>query len=71
MLMGASEIATTLGVSRQRVHQLRRTYADFPTPVAHLATGPVWQGADVQSWHAVHRDRPTGVRIHRTAVRTA
>jgi hypothetical protein len=38
---GVSEIAATLGVSRQRVSELR-TRDDFPAPIAELAAGPVW-----------------------------
>jgi len=41
-LVGLSEIAAILGVSKQRVGQLRAR-ADFPVPVAELAAGPVWQ----------------------------
>ena len=40
-LVGVSEIAELLGVTRQRASALART-RDFPTPVATLASGPVW-----------------------------
>lgn len=39
---GVSEVAKLLGVSRQRVFELR-TRGDFPAPVADLAAGPVWR----------------------------
>ena len=40
-LVGVSEVASLLGVSRQRVSELAR--ADyFPAPLAELAAGPVW-----------------------------
>jgi len=39
--VGVTEIARLLGVSRQRVAQLR-TRDDFPAPIAELAAGPVW-----------------------------
>lgn len=39
--VGVSEIARLLGVSRQRVAQLR-VRDHFPSPVAELAAGPVW-----------------------------
>src|SRR5215207_5014425 len=48
-LMGSSEIATLLGVSRQRVHQLAQR-EDFPVPVARLAAGPIWESADIERW---------------------
>jgi hypothetical protein len=40
-LVGVSEVAELLGVSRQRVAQLRER-EDFPAPIAELAAGPVW-----------------------------
>lgn len=40
-LVGVAEVASLLGVSRQRVSELAR--ADyFPAPLAQLAAGPVW-----------------------------
>lgn len=41
-LVGLAEIAAILGVSKQRVGELRRR-PDFPRPVAELASGPVWK----------------------------
>lgn len=40
-LVGVSEIAELLGVSRQRVGELRRQ-PGFPAPIAELRAGPVW-----------------------------
>ena len=40
-LVGLTEIAWILGVSKQRVGQLRER-DDFPKPVAELRSGPVW-----------------------------
>lgn len=40
-LVGVAEVASLLGVSRQRVSELARTDY-FPAPLAHLAAGPVW-----------------------------
>ncbi|MBV1854607.1 hypothetical protein [Catellatospora tritici] len=40
-IIGVAEIATLLGVSRQRIAQLALTEG-FPTPVARLAMGPVY-----------------------------
>jgi prophage regulatory protein len=48
-LVGLTEIADMLGVSRQRVDQLAATEA-FPEPVADLAAGRVWKLADVEKW---------------------
>ena len=41
-LVGVSEVAEMLEVSRQRVSELSRS-PDFPAPIAHLASGPVWR----------------------------
>lgn len=48
-LMGVSEIGDYLGVSRQRVTQLAKLKG-FPEPVVRLASGPVWESADVERW---------------------
>ncbi len=48
-LVSTPEIASLLGVSRQRVDQLSRT-DDFPLPVAELAIGRVWLRAEVEEW---------------------
>lgn len=46
-LMSAAEIADELGVSRQRVHQLRELPA-FPAPLAELRGGAVWDANAVR-----------------------
>jgi len=45
-LVGLSEIADILGVSRQRVSKLR-SRKNFPGPVAELRAGPVWLRSDL------------------------
>lgn len=45
-LVGISEVADLLEVSRQRASALQ-TNASFPAPVAHLRSGPVWRKADL------------------------
>jgi hypothetical protein len=46
-LAGVSEVAAVLGVSRQRVAELRGREG-FPAPIAQLAAGPVWRVAMLQ-----------------------
>lgn len=41
-LLGSQEAAEALGVSRQRLAQIRQAKPDFPSPVTELAAGPVW-----------------------------
>ena len=62
-LVGLSEIASMLGVTRQRASQLVRDYDDFPPPVAELAAGRVWETATVEAWAKAHPERPPGRRV--------
>ena len=56
-LMSAAEIADELGVSRQRVHQLRST-AGFPAPLADLRGGAVWDAAAVRKFAQTWERKP-------------
>jgi len=50
-LVGAAEIAARLGLAQpQTVHDWRRRHADFPSPVAILTMGIVWNWPDVERW---------------------
>jgi predicted DNA-binding transcriptional regulator AlpA len=49
-LVGVTEIAAMLGVSRQRIDQLIRTHPDFPRPVAELVAGRIWLRPDIETW---------------------
>lgn len=44
---GAAEAADLLGVSRQRLADIRKQPA-FPQPVADLKAGPVWDRAEIE-----------------------
>ncbi len=48
-LVGLSEIAQMLGLTRQRVDQLVRQ-AGFPEPDAVLTAGRIWKREDVEAW---------------------
>lgn len=48
-LVGSAEIVHFLALSRQRVTQLQATEG-FPTPLAELAMGKVYDFADIQKW---------------------
>ncbi|RYE39987.1 MAG: hypothetical protein EOP24_42495 [Hyphomicrobiales bacterium] len=56
-LMSAPEVGDLLGVSRQRVHQLRET-RDFPDPVVDLRTGPIWAASAIASFAAKWARKP-------------
>ncbi len=49
-LMGLTEIAELLGLSRQGVHQLSKRRDDFPKPFTQLAMGYVWDADEVEEW---------------------
>lgn len=59
-LVGISEIAQMLGVSRQRAVQLVGGYDDFPAPNATLAAGRIWERNQVEAWMAKHPERKPG-----------
>lgn len=56
-LMSAAEIADELGISRQRVHQLRST-AGFPAPLADLRGGAVWDAVAVRKFAQTWERKP-------------
>lgn len=53
-LMGISEIAERLGVTKSRADQISRERG-FPEPAARLRMGIIWQTSDVERWIAKHR----------------
>jgi hypothetical protein len=63
--LGVSEVARKLGVSRQRVSELRRSDT-FPAPIADLAAGPVWKGSSLRRFIEGWERRPGRPRTHRT-----
>ena len=56
-LVGVSEIAASVGVSRQRVSQLSKR-DDFPRPLVVLAAGPVWERHAVENFIEAWERRP-------------
>jgi predicted DNA-binding transcriptional regulator AlpA len=55
-LLGVAEIATMLGLSRQRVNQLVQRDG-FPAPEAELSAGRIWNREAVEAWTAAHPTR--------------
>ena len=49
-LVGSSEISKMLGVSRQRVHAILKSHEDFPSPIAELSAGKIWNREEVAGW---------------------
>ena len=49
-LVGLTEIAEMLGLSRQRIHQLTREAPDFPEPTVVLKAGSIWEREAVEAW---------------------
>lgn len=50
VLVGVAEIAALLGISRQRVDALLKSHPDFPSPIAELSAGRIWQETDILEW---------------------
>ena len=63
-LLGLTEAADYIGVSRKTMHQwvVRGTH-NLP-PHAALACGPVWRASDIAAWSARHRILTTDTPIH-------
>lgn len=59
-VVGLSEVASIIGVSRQRAAQLAVDHDDFPEPIGQLAAGRVWDRAAVEAWNDAHPDRRPG-----------
>lgn len=61
-LVGASEVGGMLGVSRQRVHQLRENPA-FPAPLVEVAMGPLWHARAIEAFAREWARRPGRPRL--------
>jgi predicted DNA-binding transcriptional regulator AlpA len=48
-LMGLSELAGILGMTKQSVHK-RLQKGRVPEPMARVSNGPVWLTSTIQSW---------------------
>ena len=59
-LVGVTEIAEMLGVSRARADQIAARYDDFPDPEVVIASGRVWSRDAVEEWIRKHPHRPPG-----------
>ena len=59
-LIGVTELARLLKVSRQRASELARTGSGFPRPIAFLASGPVWDKSMIARYVAGWERRPKG-----------
>ena len=59
-LVGTTDIAAMLGVSRQRVGQLAATHPDFPPPLDVIGGRRVWNRKHIERWIAAHPARTPG-----------
>lgn len=65
-LLGVTELADILGVTRQRAHAIAAR-DDFPDPVERLASGPIWTEPSVRAFLTTWErkpGRPATVRPH-------
>ncbi len=56
-LVGVSELAGLLKVSKQRISRLAST-AEFPKPIATLAAGPIWRKITIARFAEAWERRP-------------
>ena len=49
-LITGGELARRLGISRQRMHQLRESDPAFPPALGKVGHAYVWRWPDVQAW---------------------
>lgn len=57
-LIGAAEAAQLLGVSRQRIHDMRKTTPGFPHPAVEVAMGPLWTVHSIERFVETWTRRP-------------
>jgi chromosome partitioning protein len=60
-LLAIPQIAHLAGVSKEAVGNWRLRYDDFPHPVDHAASGPVWEREPVEEWVQSHAGQQTHV----------
>jgi prophage regulatory protein len=56
-LLGTADVAARLGVTRQRVAQLRRDDPTFPRNFSGYGHAKTWRTAGIEIWAAAHRPR--------------
>jgi len=49
-LVGAAEISSRLGCTKNVVHEWERRHQDFPRPIARLTMGKIWYWPNVEAW---------------------
>lgn len=53
-VIDTGEAAAVLGVTRQRIHQLRVEFADFPFPAIERPRAMFWKLRDIERWGRKH-----------------
>lgn len=66
-LVGVSEIAEALGVTRQRAWSLATKHKDFPDPVLQVSAGPLWLASAVEAFERRWTRQPGRPRQDMTA----
>ena len=65
-MVGTQEVTTMLGISRQRLHELRGA-GRFPEPVLQLSGTPIWLSAAIEAFESGWDRRPGRRRDSTTA----
>jgi chromosome partitioning protein len=56
-IVGVSEMADNLNISKQTVSNWQVRYDDFPEPIAELRCGRLYNWPDVEAWHKQFEER--------------
>jgi predicted DNA-binding transcriptional regulator AlpA len=67
-ILGTSEVALVLGVSKQRIHALRKDKR-FPQPFRNIAASPLWDKREVDNF--LMQWRPWKVEVKTTTEEVA
>lgn len=57
-VLGVTEVAKLLGVTRQRLAVIRRDHENFPKPFTVLAATPLWYREAIDEWRKTWSRRP-------------
>lgn len=55
-ICGTGEAADVLGVSKQRIHSLRK-HPKFPTPIHNISASPLWDKRDLEEFLTIWTPR--------------
>ncbi|MBD0381256.1 helix-turn-helix transcriptional regulator [Paenibacillus sedimenti] len=58
-LCGVTEVARLLGVERTTLPRMRK-FKDFPQPITHIGTRPIWLESDIVDYKEMREAKKDG-----------